>query len=527
MNVLTRQQRMGTAALVLGGGVFLSRFMGLIRDKVISYYYGTGIEADTYLASFVVPDLINYLLAGGYFSITLIPLLAKRFKESDDSGWRFFSTVFWWVCIASAACVLTAWIFAPQLAHMTAPGFIDAPEHLDRLIFFLRIVLPAQIFFLPGSCLTALLFWRRQFAIPALIPLIYNGGIIAGGALMANLAPERGMEGFCWGVVAGSFLGAFALPFWAAKSGGLDIRPAFRDKGLKTFIVLALPLMLGQSIAVLDEQFIRIFGSLVGAGGVSLLAYARRFMFVPIGIVAQSAGAASYPFLATLVAEGETARFAQTVNDVLKSALAVAAPVCVWMAAIAEPLIRVLFEQGKFTRADTETCAFLLTLMLPSVLFWVVHQLVSRSFYAHEDTLTPALIGTGTTVAFLPVYWGLTKLFGAPGTAVAGVLGIGAYTIGMAIVWQKRHGSAAFANLGPFAAKALGAAAAPGLLAWISAEKTAAALPVAPITAAAASFAAASLVFAATYLPIAHYAAPGLLDPFRPILRKLLRRPSE
>lgn len=524
MNVLTRSQHMGTAALVLGGGIFLSRFMGLIRDKVISYYYGAGIEADTYLASFVVPDLINYLLAGGYFSITLIPIMARRFKESDDSGWDFFSTVFWWVCVASVSLVLAAWVFAPQFARITAPGFINTPEHFDRLVFFLRIVLPAQVFFLPGACLTALLFWRRQFTSPALMPLIYNGGIILGGLAMAKFAPERGMEGFCWGVIAGSFLGAFALPFWVAKSGGLDIRPVFKDKGLKTFIVLALPLMLGQSIAVLDEQFIRIFGSLVGAGGVSLLAYARRFMFVPIGIVAQSAGTASYPFLASLAADGETDRFAQTVNTVLKNALAVAVPVCAWMAAMAEPLIRVLFEQGRFTKADTDTCAFLLALMLPGVLFWVLHQIVSRSFYAYEDTLTPTIIGTATTVIFLPVYWLFTRMFGAPGVALAGVLGIGAYTVVMVIVWRKRRGGAAFAGLGLFTAKAIAIAALPGFLAWLTGFRVAAALPEAPIFGAAVAFTAGSLVFALLYLPLAWKAVPGLLDPLLPIVRRVLRK---
>ncbi|MCC8195093.1 MAG: murein biosynthesis integral membrane protein MurJ, partial [Deltaproteobacteria bacterium] len=173
MSIFTRSHHMGTAALLLGTSVFLSRFMGLVRDKVISYYYGAGTEADIYLASFVAPDFINYLLAGGYFSITLIPLLARKFKESDDAGWDFFSTVFWWICIASFACVTLAWILAPVIAAVTAPGFIRDTGQLDRLIFFLRIVLPAQIFFLPGACLTALLYWRRQFTAPALMPLIY------------------------------------------------------------------------------------------------------------------------------------------------------------------------------------------------------------------------------------------------------------------------------------------------------------------------------------------------------------------
>ena len=524
MSIFTRSQHMGTAALLLGASVFLSRFMGLIRDKVISYYYGAGVEADIYLAAFVAPDFINYLLAGGYFSITLIPMLARRFKESDESGWRFFSTIFWWICIASAICITLAWIFAPAIARVTAPGFTDTPELMDRLVFFLRIVLPAQLFFLPGACLTALLYWRRQFTSPALMPLIYNGCIILGGLVMTYIAPERGMEGFCWGVIGGSFLGAFALPLLVARSGGLHIRPFLKDKGILAFVLMALPLMLGQSIAVLDEQFIRVFGSMAGVGGVALLAYARRFMFVPIGVVAQAAGAASYPFLAKLAAEGKEDEFAITVNGVVTKALAVAVPLCVWMAAVAEPLIRMLFEQGRFTKADTEMCALLLALMLPGVLFWVVHQLVSRSFYAHEDTLTPAVVGTITTAVFLPVYWGLTQIMGAPGIAVAGVCGIGAYTVAMTRVWHKRRGTAAFSGLASYTAKAVAVAAVPGIAAWLAGMGVTRLLPASPFIGAVLAFAAASAVFTVLYLPLGLRFAPHLLQPVLDVGGKLVKK---
>jgi hypothetical protein len=79
---------MGLAAAIMAGSIFLSRFMGLIRDKVISYFHGASLESDIYFASFVVPDFLNYLLAGGYFSITLIPLLAARFEHDEQDGWR-------------------------------------------------------------------------------------------------------------------------------------------------------------------------------------------------------------------------------------------------------------------------------------------------------------------------------------------------------------------------------------------------------------------------------------------------------
>ena len=89
MSILSKSQSMGVAAVILAVSTLLSRFMGLVRDKIISWQFGAGGESDMYFAAFVVPDIINYLLAGGFMSITLIPLLSKRFSEDEADGWRF------------------------------------------------------------------------------------------------------------------------------------------------------------------------------------------------------------------------------------------------------------------------------------------------------------------------------------------------------------------------------------------------------------------------------------------------------
>ncbi|MBP3730162.1 MAG: murein biosynthesis integral membrane protein MurJ, partial [Mailhella sp.] len=210
---------MGAAAVIMAFSVLVSRFMGLLRDKIISWQFGAGGESDIYFAAFVVPDFLNYLLAGGYVSITLIPLLSRRFAEDENDAWRLFGTVFCWATLAIGVLSAGAWLAAERLAPLVAPGF-DV-QQCARLAHFLRIVLPAQVFFLPGACLSALLYIRRQFAVPALMPLIYNGGILLLGVGLPWLGLAHGMEGFCWGVLAGAFAGAFLLPFMAARRGGL------------------------------------------------------------------------------------------------------------------------------------------------------------------------------------------------------------------------------------------------------------------------------------------------------------------
>ena len=439
--LFSRRFKMGWAALIMGVSVLLSRVMGLIRDKVISFLFGATQESDLYFAAFVIPDFLNYLLAGGYFSITLIPLLADYFGEDEKSGWSFFSAAFTWVTMGVTILTVSAMLLSPYFSRLVAPGLDDAA--FSRLAFFLRIVMPAQIFFIMGSALTAVLFLRKQFLVPALTPLVYNLFIILGGVFMHH----RGMEGFCWGVLAGAFLGNFLLPLMAVKRGGLQLRVVFFHPGLKRFFLLALPLMIGQSIVVLDEQLVRVFGSLAGTGAISWLNYARRIMMVPVGVVAQAAGVASYPFLAELVAKKDFSAFHETLNLALRSVLTVLIPVSAWMMVVARPTTVLIFQQGHFTASDAEHTAGLLQILLTAVFCWGAQQVLGRGYYARQDTLTPAIVGTAVTVISVPLFWALGNRFFATGVATASAAAIVLYTAALSCVWWYRFGSCAFAGL--------------------------------------------------------------------------------
>ncbi len=513
MSILTKAQRLGPAALIMAGSIFLSRFMGLIRDKVISYYFGAGLETDIYNASFAIPDFINYLLAGGYFSITLIPLLTIFFKNSDEDGWAFFSSAFWWVVIAIGSLTALAWIFAEQVAYVAAPGFAASnmdPAVMQRLVRFLRIILPAQACFLPGACFTALLIMRRQFTVPALTPLVYNGCIILIGILFIHMFPERGIEGFSWGVLCGAALGSLILPFLAARAGGLDLKLTLAHPGLKRFVLLALPLMLGQSIVVLDEQFVRIFGSLGPEGAISHLNYARRIMMVPVGVVAQAAGVASYPFLAALVADGDKRGFDGTVNKALLTSLAVIMPLSFWMMSVATPTIRLIFQQGVFSAQATSATAALLVVMLCATSFWAVQQVLGRGFYAHQNTITPVLVGTASTLTTLPLYWWLSKQYGAMGVAVAGVSAMAFYTALMLWRWVKNFGAEALQNLTRRAGALLALSAPCALVARLVCDYTQGLLPGSPLSGAFLSLCAASAVFLACFAALCRLLAPAI-----------------
>ncbi|MDR2574257.1 MAG: murein biosynthesis integral membrane protein MurJ [Desulfovibrio sp.] len=507
---------MGAAAALLAASAILSRLMGLVRDKVISWQFGAGSEADMYFAAFVVPDCINYLLAGGFMSITIIPLLARCFQEDEADAWRFFSCVLHWMFVAAGLLTLLGMIFAEPLARLTAPGF--TPAQCQRLAFFMRLVLPAQIFFLSGACFTALLYLRRQFSVPALTPLVYNGCIIAAGVLVPVMAaslgiPVQGMEGYCAGVTAGAALGAFLLPLRAAAAGGISFQPVWRHRLMGRFLLTALPLMIGQTIVMLDEQFLRIFGSLAGEGVVSLLNYARRIAQVPVAFVGQAAAAASYPFLVSLFAQGDKARFNETLRSALLTGLGLIIPCALCMAACAWPLLGAIFQGGHFGAAETLAAAPLTRIMLAAAPFWFVYMVLVRGYYASGDTLTPAVTGTVIALLCLPVYYFGAVPAGAAGLAALSALSVSLYTMWLAGIWLRRHGRSAFTGLARLGLRALACSLPGAALAYYVSGGCLEVLPFPPIAAACAALAVGGLAFALLFVPLSRIFAPTILEP--------------
>ncbi len=462
MSLLSSSQRLGVAALLLAASNLLSRLMGLIRDKVISWQFGAGHEADMYFAAFVVPDCINYLLAGGFMSITIIPLLSRSFQEDPKDAWRFFSCVLCWISLAALLLTILSMLLAVPLADIVAPGF--SSQQKLRLAFFMRLILPAQFFFLTGACFTALLFLRRQFRVPALSPLIYNGCIILGGLLLPAIlllfnpnatfqamSQKVGMTGYCLGVTLGAFLGAFLVPLVTARQREMPIQICFSHPLLKRFLIIALPLMLGQTIIMLDEQFLRIFGSMLGEGIVSLLNYARRIAQVPIGLVGQAAAVASYPFLVALLTQGKNEEFAATLNKALRMGLCLIIPCSFGLLACAWSVITLIFQGGRFGQAETLACVPLLQIMLLAVPLTMLYMVLVRAFYARSDTITPAVTGTIVTCVAVPVYYFLSSRIGAWAIALTSSISVSAYVLWLMFIWVHRYGNDALSGLGRLA----------------------------------------------------------------------------
>lgn len=194
-------------------------------------------------------------------------------------------------------------------------------------------------------------------------------------------------------------------------------------------------------------------------------------MLVPVGVVAQAAGVASYPFLAALVAKGDNKAFDDTLSSALRNTLVVIIPLAAWMIVAAEPTLRLIFEGGDFGHEQTMQAVPLLQIMLCGVALWAVQQVVGRAFYAYQDTISPAVVGTIATALSLPLYALWAKDFGAMGVALAGVLAVLLYTLILVLLWVKRHGQGGLQGILKTSLSSVILAIPAGGLAWWPAVK--------------------------------------------------------
>lgn len=427
---------MVASTAIVMAGILLSRVLGFVREWVVAHQVGSNAMTDSYYAAFTLPDFLNYLVAGASLSVTFIPVFTKYAAEGrEDEGWHVFSTVMTFMGLLLVAFVLAGELFAPQLAQLIAPGF--PPAERARVIFLTRLMLPAQFCFYQGSILSAVQYAKGRFLIPSFAPVVYNIMIILGGLLLAS---RIGMTGFAVGVLVGAIVGNFLFQVYGAMTVGARFDPNLnlRHPGFRLFIRLSVPIMLALSLAFTDDWIIRWFGSYLQPASITWLSYAKTLMRVPLGVVGQGVGVASFPFLAQLYSEGKFDELNRLLNSTIKGLIAALVPISALMIAQSAPVVYLVFSHTRMRPTDLDATAATLVFFTLGLFGWGAQYILARGFYATRNTWIPAVIGTALTFANLPVYWLLVRRAQHLGLAMASSIGITAYTVIIFLLLSRR-----------------------------------------------------------------------------------------
>lgn len=373
------------AAYVLGVFTLGSQLLALVRDRMLAYQFGAGIELDLYYTAFRIPDFLYVLFASTLSVYVLIPFIAERMSgKGTEHARQLLSDIFSVFLILYSVFALLCIIFAYDIVHLFFPGFRGQAEVLVALM---RILMLQPLFLGISSLVGVITQFGNRFVLYAVSPLLYNIGIIFG---VLVLYPYFGMESLAWGVVLGA-VGhlLIQLPFVMRH----ELAPRFtfniswRDVGevLRVSLPRALTLSLHQFVLL---GFVG-FASIMAAGSVSVFQFAFNLQSVPLAIVGVSYSVAAFPILARLYAEKKFTDFSTLIMNALRHIIFWSLPIVALFIVVRAQFVRVILGSGAFDWNDTRLTAAILALFALSLAAQAIHLLLVRALYATQNTRMP------------------------------------------------------------------------------------------------------------------------------------------
>ena len=414
-------ERPGTlrAAAIVGAFTMLSRVLGFARDVFLAMALGAGALADAFFVAFKLPNFFRRMLAEGTLASAVIPVLAEVRKEGEEATWRYLNLVLLVLALALAALTLAGEAFMEGLLAAFAPGFVHDPERWPTALGLARITFPYLFLITIAAFFWAVQNACRRFALPAASPALLNLALIFAATVVAPVLGDAG-RALAWGVIAGGVLQlvvqvpAMLRLGWRLTGGLARALPRLAQTGR-----LFLPALVSVAAVQLHVLVGTVLASFLPHGAVSALYYADRLVQLPLALFGIAMGTALLPALSELHRDGREAQARRELAGGIAWLSWITLPAAVGLAALAEPLVQVLFAHGRFTDADAaRTAAALAAYALGLVAFsWT--KALAAACYARKDAKAPMRYTLVSLAVNLAVALALMRPLGATGLALA------------------------------------------------------------------------------------------------------------
>ena len=450
------------SALVITIGVGVSRIFGLVREIVIAHQFGTSSQYDAYLIAFLIPSLLRMLLAEGALSAAFIPLFTEYLKKGKELADRFASNILTISLVIFPAIILLAIGLAPFYIPFLADGF--NAEKLELTNFLTRITMPFLMMMGIAAVFMGIQNSHERFFAPAFASVFFNIGLILGALVIAPRVDPPSL-GLAIGVlIGGTGQLLFQIPF---LRGTFRYKPliSLNDEGFRRLLTLMLPVVLGLIVVELNVLVDKKLASRLGDGAISTMDYAVRLFQLPLGLIGVALATAILPRLSRLAEENREA-FVSTLQHGLRLALIIMLPAAIGLGVLAEPIIALLLQHGVFTAEDTINTAIVLRFLCIGLIGYGVGFMLTRGFYALQDTRTPVLISAVAVAINIVFNFILIGPLGLGGLALATSIAGLSQMIMLAIALQRKLSQNFISGVADVFVKVLLFAGLMGLAVW-------------------------------------------------------------
>jgi putative peptidoglycan lipid II flippase len=463
------RSRIARAAGLVSAMTLVSRVLGLVRETVFAALVGAGYHSDAFRIGFRIPNLLRDLFAEGALSAAFVPTYVRAMKERGREGaFQLANRVLTLLGVLLAVLVVVGIVLAHVIVLALAPGFQEEAGKTDLTVLLTRIMMP----FLPlvsfAAVAMGMLNAEERFGPPALSPALFNVVTILFGATLwaLGLPPEQVVLGWAAGTLAGG-LAQFAAQVPALRRAGWRFRPEWApsDPALREMGRLMAPATVGLA-AVQVNIFVSSWFASHDQGAVSWLDCAFRLLYLPIGLFGVALGTIATAGLARRAAEGDTEGLRLTLRQALSMLAYLTVPASAGLVAVGAPVVRLLYEHGRFTAADTRGTATALSLYALGLVGYTGVKVLAPAFYALGRPRVPLVASASAVATNIVVVLALFPRFSfraiALGTALGSLVNV-AVLLG---AFERRVGGLFGSGLFRGIARMLPAAAAMGVVAW-------------------------------------------------------------
>jgi putative peptidoglycan lipid II flippase len=403
-----KTERLNTkAAGVIGLAVMCSRVLGLAREQICAALFGGGGAMDAFTAAFRIPNLLRDLFAEGALSTAFVTTFSKTIARSGDAAaWRLANKVATLTLIVLGAICVAGMVFSSQLVGLLAPGF--GPEKAALTAQLTRIMFPFIVMVSMAALVMGMLNAKSVFGMPAMASSFFNIGSIVGGVTLGawidpNFGP-RALIGLALGTLIGGAL-QFAVQLPPLSRLGYRYKPDFRwrDQGVSAILGLMGPSVIAASTTQFNVLVNSMFASTLGGGAIFWLAIAFRLMQLPLGLFGVALGTVTLPLLSRLVVAGQMIGFRSELARAMRLMCLLTIPSTIGLMILAEPIISVLYQHGKFGAREAAQAGGALRFYAIGLAGYAALKVLVNAFYALDRRKTPMV------ASFLAV--GLNLLF--------------------------------------------------------------------------------------------------------------------
>ena len=392
-----RNNRLNTkAAGIIGIAVMCSRLLGLLREQIFAALFGGGMAMDAFTAAFRIPNLLRDLFAEGALSTAFVTTFSKTIaRGGDQDAWRLANKVATMTALLLGVICAVGMVFSDQLVHLLAPGF--DPDKAALTAHLTRIMFPFILLVSVAALVMGMLNAKNHFGVPAMASSFFNiGSIVFGVALGFWIDPHfgaRALIGLAFATVIGGAL-QLAVQLPSLTRLGYRFRPDlhWRDPGVKAILLLMGPAVIAASTTQFNVLVNSMFASTLGDGAIFWLAVAFRLMQLPLGLFGVALGTVTLPLLSRLVVAGRMDAFRSELARAMRWALLLTLPSMVGLMMLAEPIISVLYQHGKFSAYQAGEAAGALRFYAIGLAGYAALKVLVNAFYALERRKTPMLV---------------------------------------------------------------------------------------------------------------------------------------